>query len=145
VERYERAVAKFESGYNCAQSVLSVFCDDLGLDQDKALKIACGFGAGMGRKEEVCGAVSGGIMAIGLKCGRGVHGGWKSTEVAYAKVRELMNRFSQIHGSYLCRRLLNDCELLTEEGQRTFLSGDYLNRICKPCVKSVVEIVETLL
>jgi hypothetical protein len=41
-------------GYNCAQSVLFSFCDDLNLDKDKALKIACGFGAGMGRKEEVC-------------------------------------------------------------------------------------------
>ncbi len=145
MERKERAVAKFASGYNCAQSVLSVFCDDLGLSKDQALRIACGFGAGMGRKEEVCGAVSGGIMVIGLKYGRGDNDDRKTTEVAYAKVRELMDRFSQIHGSYLCRRLLNDCELLTEEGQQTFLYNDYLNKICKPCVKSVVEILETLI
>jgi C_GCAxxG_C_C family probable redox protein len=54
------AVQKFTSGYNCAQSVLSSFSNDLGLDENTPLKIACGFGAGMGRKQEVCGAVSGG-------------------------------------------------------------------------------------
>ena len=67
MDRVEQAVSKFAEGYNCAQSVLFSFCDDLGMDKDKALKIACGFGAGMGRKEEVCGAVTGGIMVIGAK------------------------------------------------------------------------------
>ena len=55
------AEEKFGGGYNCAQSVLFSFCEELGLDADTALKIACGFGAGMGRKGEVCGAVSGAL------------------------------------------------------------------------------------
>jgi C_GCAxxG_C_C family probable redox protein len=65
--RSQKAVEKFLSGYNCAQSVLYSFCDDLRFDGDAALRLACGFGAGMGRKQEVCGAVSGGIIAIGLR------------------------------------------------------------------------------
>ena len=52
----EQAISKFMEGYNCAQSVFFSFCDDLKIEKDKALKMACGFGAGMGRKEEVCGA-----------------------------------------------------------------------------------------
>lgn len=145
MERSEVAVAKFVSGFNCAQSVLFSFCDDLGLDKEKALKIACGFGAGMGRKEEVCGAVSGGIMVISAKYGRGENDERKATEITYSKVRELMDTFSQKHGTYLCRKLLNGCELTTEEGQKEFLANKYLNKICKPCVKSVVEILETLI
>ena len=144
MDRSEQAVLKFVGGYNCAQSVLFSFCDDLGLDKDKALKIACGFGAGMGRKEEVCGAVTGGIMVIGAKYGRGENDDRKATEIAYVKIREFMDQFSQRHGAYICRELLNGCELTTEEGQKTFMGNDYFNKICKVCVKSAVEILETL-
>jgi C_GCAxxG_C_C family probable redox protein len=145
MDRSERAVARFVSGYNCAQSVLFAFCEDVGLDQNKALKIACGFGAGMGRKEEVCGAVTGGIMAIGLKHGRGEKDTQKATEITYAKVRELMNLFSEKHGSYICRQLLNGCDLSNDEGHKLYLANDYRNKICKPCVQSVVKIVEEII
>lgn len=145
MERSEQAVAKFVSGFNCAQSVLFSFCDDLGLDKDNALKLACGFGAGMGRKEEVCGAVTGGIMVIGAKYGRGENDERKATEITYAKIRELMDKFAQQHGTYICRELLNGCELTTEEGQKVYLANDYFNKVCKPCVKSVVKILETII
>jgi hypothetical protein len=69
--RKDVAVEKFLAGYNCAQAVLYAFCDDLCLDKDAALKLACGLGAGMARRQEVCGAISGGIIALGLKHGRG--------------------------------------------------------------------------
>ena len=145
MDKSELAVAKFVSGYNCAQSVFFAFCDDMGLDKDKALKIACGFGAGMGRKEEVCGAVTGGIMVIGAKYGRGENDTQKETEIVYAKTRELMNRFSQKYGSFICRQLLNGCDLSNDEGHRIYLENDYRNKICKPCVQSVVEILEGIL
>jgi C_GCAxxG_C_C family probable redox protein len=145
MDRSDKAVAKFAEGYNCAQSVLFSFCDDLNLDKNKALKMACGFGAGMGRKEEVCGAVSGGIMVIGAKYGRGENEDRKITDNTYKKIRELMDQFSQRHGTYICRKLLNGCELTTEEGQKIFKENNYFNKVCKPCVQSVVEIVEGII
>ncbi len=141
----DMGVAKFLSGYNCAQAVFYTFCTDLGVDKDLALKIACGFGAGMGRKEEVCGAVTGGIMVIGAKYGRGENEGWQVTEATYRKTRELMDRFAGRHGTYICRRLIHDCELMTDEGQRYFLENDLLHKVCAPCVRSVIEILEELL
>ena len=63
----EVAVEKFVSGYNCAQSILYAFGPDLGLEGETALKVATGLGGGLGVSGEVCGAVTGGILALGLK------------------------------------------------------------------------------
>ena len=76
----ETALQKFESGYNCAQSVLLAYCDDVNIDKSTALKISCGFGAGMGRKQEVCGAVTGGIIIIGAKHGKDSQGDEENIE-----------------------------------------------------------------
>lgn len=141
----EQAISKFVGGYNCAQSVFSAFCEDLQIDQNAALKIACGFGAGMGRKGEVCGAVTGGIMALGARYGRGENEDRTATEATYARTREFMNRFASQHDTCLCRELLNGCDLTTEEGQKTFRENDLFNKVCKPCVQSAVEIVEKIM
>ncbi|MFH0977608.1 MAG: C-GCAxxG-C-C family protein [Spirochaetota bacterium] len=139
------AVQKFNEGYNCSQSVLFSFCDDLKLDKDIALKLACGFGAGMGRKQEVCGAVTGGIMVLGAKFGRGEKEDISSTEKTYPKVREFMDKFAKKNGSFVCGCLLNECELLSEEGQKCFRENSLRNKVCIPCVQSAVEILEEML
>jgi C_GCAxxG_C_C family probable redox protein len=139
------AVRKLIEGYNCAQSILYSFCSDFRIDQDTALKLSCGFGAGMGRKGEVCGAVTGGIIVIGLKYGRGEDDDTVAKETTYAKTLELMERFSAKHGTFLCRKLLNGCDLTTDEGQQYFKENDLLNNACKVCVESVVKILEEML
>jgi len=141
----EQAVSKFLEGYNCAQSVFYSFCDDLGFEKSNALKIACGFGAGMGRKEEVCGAVTGGIIVISAKYGRVERDDRPAQEKTYKKTRELMEQFAKRDGTYICRQLLNGCELTTEEGQKFFKENDMLKKICIPCVKSVVGILEEII
>ena len=141
----EIAVQKFSEGYNCAQLVFFCFCDDLGFDKNTALKLACGFGGGMGRKEEVCGAVTGGIIVLGAKYGRGENDGRAATELTYQKTRELMDRFAAKHGTFICRQLLGGCELTTAEGQKQYKEKDLFNKVCKPCVESVVEILEEIM
>ena len=143
--RIEQAVSKFLEGYNCAQSVFYSFCDDLGLEKNHALKIACGFGAGMGRKQEVCGAVSGGIMVLSARYGRVEKEDLSAQEVTYKKTRELMDKFAQKHGTYICHQLLNGCELAAKEGQKSFKENDLLHKVCIPCVQSVVGILEEII
>ncbi len=144
-DRSEIAVDKFLSGYNCAQAVLYSYCEDFHFDKDTALKLACGFGAGMGRRQEVCGAVSGGIIVIGLKYGRGLADERPATERSYRLTRELMERFEREHGSCICRKLLDDIDLMTEEGQRYLKDNDIINKTCKHCVRSVVRILDDIL
>jgi C_GCAxxG_C_C family probable redox protein len=141
----EIAVEKFLEGYNCAQSVFYSFCDDLHFNKNTALKIACGFGAGMGLQGEVCGAVTGGIMVLGAKYGRGEHDEQIAMESTYAKTSELMHQFASRHGSCICRKLIDGCDLTTIEGQKQFMEKELLIKSCKPCVQSVVEILENLM
>jgi C_GCAxxG_C_C family probable redox protein len=135
----EAAMEKFLAGYNCAQSVLYAYGPDLGMDGETALKVATGLGAGMGRRGEVCGALTGGILVLGLKYGRGGQQDRSATEDTYQKTLELMERFEKRHGSCFCRVVLDGCDLRTEEGQRYFKEHDLLHKKCVGCVQSVVE------
>ena len=143
--KIDTAVEKFLSGYNCAQSVLYAFGPDLGLDAETALKVATGLGGGMGRRGEVCGAVTGGILALGLKYGRGGQQDRSATDQAYQKTQELMAAFERVHGSCTCRTLLGGCDLQTAEGQRFFKANDLLHKTCARCVQTVGEIVAGML
>ena len=134
----------FLKGYNCAQSILYAFSGEFDLADETALKISSGLGAGMGRKGEVCGAVTGGILVLGMRHGWVANDDRTAKETTYFKIQELMNQFALKHGSYICRDLLNGCDLTTEEGQRFFQENDYLTKICNKCVQSVVEILEQI-
>jgi C_GCAxxG_C_C family probable redox protein len=141
----EIAAKKMTEGFNCAQAIFYAHCNDLQFEKDLALKMASGFGAGMGRKGEVCGAVSGGIIVIGFKYGSAKKKKHSSKEEAYAKTRELMDQFQERHGTYICRDLLKGCNLMTKKGYSDFKKKDLFNKTCKPCVESVVEILEKII
>ena len=143
--RSDGAAEKFLSGYNCAQSVLWSFAADVHLDPDTALRVACGFGAGIARRQEVCGAVTGGIMVLGLKYGRGGKQDRSATEETYAKTRELMRRFEATHSTCNCRQLLGGCDLSTEDGRKCFKERDLLDKVCKNCVRTVTTILEDMM
>jgi C_GCAxxG_C_C family probable redox protein len=140
----ELAAEKFAAGYNCAQSVLFAFCDDLGLDKDLALKLATGLGGGMGHLQEVCGAVTGGILVLGARHGRGEGASRSATDTTYAKTRELVARFKALHGTCLCSELLPDCDLETPAGQEQFKQQNLRETVCAQCVRDAARIVEEL-
>ena len=73
MDKVSHALSTFDSGFNCSQSVLTAFCNEFGLHDEPAFRIACGFGGGMGRMAKTCGAVTGAFMVIGLKT-------WSNTE-----------------------------------------------------------------
>lgn len=102
----EDALAMFKQGFNCSQIVVSHFAPRLGLDQDVALKIASGFGAGMGRMAHICGAVTGAFMVLGLKFGYCDDVSADSKEDIYGRAQKFAEEFKAKHGFIMCRDLL---------------------------------------
>ena len=64
----EKAVDYYNNNFNCSQGVFTAFATEMGMDEKLALKIATNFGGGE-RKGELCGAVAGALMVLGLRCG----------------------------------------------------------------------------
>ena len=132
--KVNEAVGYFNEGFNCAQAVVSAYCEQFGLDKDTALKLACGFGGGMGRLGEVCGAVSGAYILFGLKYG-------DDKEKTYSLIQEFEKKFKERNKTTICRELLN-VDLRT--GEKKY-AGKRVKEICHVMVKDAAEIVEELL
>ena len=101
-----QTLASFKDGFTCSSAVFSSFSEELGLDWETAKKISCGFGAGISKTGNICGAVSGAIMVIGLKYGKTKQGDDEATEKTRALVREFIQEFTERHGSVNCTELL---------------------------------------
>ncbi len=96
MQRVEKALESFKKGYNCSQSVFSAYSDIFNVDRNTALLIASGLGGGIGRTGNVCGAVTGAVLILGLK-----YGFFKEDEIdlgkerVYSKVKEFLKRLLQ--------------------------------------------------
>lgn len=143
MNRKEEAISCFENGFNCSQAVLSVFSKELGIDWETALKIATGFGGGM-RKGEVCGAVTGAIMAIGLKEGHFIEGDLNTKEKAYALTREFEDRFEKLNGSIICKDILG-YDISIEENREIIKEKGLFDTICPKVIKNAIDILEDML
>lgn len=143
MSRSETAVSKFKEGYNCAQSVLFCYAEDLNISKDHALRIANGFGAGMGRKQEVCGAISSGILVLNHIYGRGENEEKDKQDLLYSKVRDLIDGFEKKYGTINCKKLLDDCELMTPEGKEQFSSNNLVEN-CYEYVEYMVTLLDEL-
>ena len=97
----------FLEGYNCAQSVLCAFEDITGIERETAAKLASSFGGGLGRMREVCGAVSGASMVLGIVEGYYDPKAYDAKKAHYARVQEFAKRFKEHNGSIICRELLS--------------------------------------
>jgi C_GCAxxG_C_C family probable redox protein len=139
-----QAINSFKTGMNCSQAVLTTFSDKFNIDKNLALGISCGFGAGMGRLQETCGAVTGSFMVIGAHASEQYADNKDKKEKSYALIQEFDRQFTRIHGSIKCSTLLK-IDLRTPEGQRAFKENNLGETICEKCIADAVSIVESLL
>ena len=139
----QKAIKAFRKGNNCAQSVLSVYADELQFDKDLSMEIASGFGAGMGRLQETCGAVTGAFMVIGLYNSNKYKNVAEGKEASIKMIQDFNEQFVKLHASNKCRDILK-CDLKTIEGQKYYISNKLPEKVCEKCIASAVEIIEKM-
>lgn len=140
----EKAISSFRGDFNCSQSVFSSYATEYGLDRDTALRLATGFGGGMGRMQNTCGAVSGAFLVIGLKYGTGENGNTEARDKTYQLIREFSNRFQEIHGSIICKELLG-CDINTPKGKDYYDQNEFFEKKCFQYVKDAATLLEDIL
>ncbi len=130
----ELAAAYFKKGYNCSQSVAAAFAPDLGISEALALQLSSGFGGGVGRMREVCGAFTGLTAMIGIAYADPSNPEDKSR--IYAIIQELSEQFKAQSGSnsVICKELLG-LEKAEGSAQAEARTESYYKK--RPCLELV--------
>jgi len=142
MERVYLAREYFQSGHNCAQSVVLSFAEDTRFSEELARRISAGFGGGMGKMQETCGAVTGAVMVLGMLSGEKAQSNEELKSGACSSVKELFRQFHEAYGTTLCRDLIG-CDLNTPEGAKRFKEERIMEQTCTGCVMKAVQIVES--
>lgn len=143
--RGKKAKEYFLKGYNCSQAVLMAFHEELGLDADAAAKMASSFGGGMGRLREVCGAVSGMFLTLGIARGYSDPKDPQAKKAHYERVQALAASFRERNGSIVCRELLgldHKADVPTPEARTPEY---YRKRPCADLVADAADILDAFL
>ena len=138
----KKAVSHFKEGYNCAQSVLLTMQKFWNLANPLEPKVASALGGGIGRRGSLCGALTGGVIAIGLKYGTNKPL-VEEREKAYSLALEFYNRFKKNCGSVLCRDLIG-YDLTDPEEFKKARNSNVFNEKCIHFIENAIEILTTL-
>ena len=142
--RMHNALHTFRSNFNCAQSVLVPWANELNIDEKTALKLATGFGGGIASKGETCGTVTGAYMAIGLKYGKSELGDDVSKANTLNKIAEFDEQFISRFGSLKCKDLLKADISNPADKEKLVNQGDF-DKVCPGFVMGVTEILDKIL
>ncbi|MCP5103858.1 MAG: C_GCAxxG_C_C family protein [bacterium] len=140
----KKSAARFEEGFCCSQAVLVTYAEHWNLDPDVFLKIADAFGAGIGGMAATCGAVTGAIMAIGLKHGRTHPDDDDAKHKTRTLVKEFVKQFKERRGTLECKHLL-DIDISVPEGMQLAEEKGLFDTFCPKLIEDAVDILEKLL
>lgn len=141
ISHKEQAKNYFLEGYNCSQAVFLAYHEELGLDRDTAARLASSFGGGMGRLREVCGCVSGMLLAAGMMEGYSDPKDAAAKKAHYELVQKLAKAFQEKNGSIICRELLgldHKTDVPTPEAR----TKEYYKK--RPCAELVADAAQIL-
>lgn len=144
MDRAKRLNELLDAGFNCAESMVAAFAEDLNVDREAAIRSATSFGAGMGRSAKTCGLVSGGAIVIGLALGRSDPTDVEAKERAYKAVAEFVEAVEAVRGSTSCTGILG-ADLTTDEGRQLADESKLYETNCHVAAGEFAEILERLL
>ena len=143
LDHTERAVDLFRGGHACCQAVLLAWAADLGLDHDRAARLAAGFGDGMDLGE-TCGAVTGATMILGLALCSDDCASDEGRAATVDAVASFGARFRARIGSVDCPDIIG-CDLRTSAGAAEASERGLFASRCEPAVRAAAEILEDML
>ena len=111
----EEAITLFKEKYNCCQAIFLPYSKLFGIDRDTALKMASGFGGGIARMGETCGAINAAVMVLGLKYGFTNNKDIDKKEKLNEIIRDFIKKFKKSHKNIYCRTLLTEDEGVTHK------------------------------
>jgi C_GCAxxG_C_C family probable redox protein len=145
MNKSEQARAKMlEHHLNCAQSLLSTYCGEFGLDRNLGLKIAMGFGGGMARTGRTCGAVTGAYIVLGLSQRINENNARESIDRTYKLIHEFNDKFKALHGSLECKELIKFDLAIPAERTAAHDKGIFIT-VCPNLVRDAAKILEAVL
>lgn len=139
-----RAKERFEEGYNCSQAVFLACTEDLALgwDDETKARLASSFGGGIGGMRQICGALSGMLLALGLRYGYADPQDKRAKAAQYEVVQALSEAFRESAGSILCRELLGLDENCKPKPPEERTAAYYAKRPCAGLCETAGEIFE---
>lgn len=138
----EKAKELFEQGYNCSQSVVGAFAQELGVDEQTALKLASSFGGGLGGLREVCGAVSGMAIVAGFKYGYTDPKNPSAKAEHYQRIQYLAAKFKEENPSIVCKELLGLSGITPSPVPAARTQEYYKKRPCGELVSMAAKIMQ---
>jgi C_GCAxxG_C_C family probable redox protein len=142
--REELALKYFNNGYNCSQAILGAFCEEYGMDLEKACKMAVAFGGGVGRQGKMCGCISGALMVLGLRYGEGSTENLATRIKNYELGKKLCKEFIEVNGALDCRDIIKYNLNNIEERNKAQQDNVFQNR-CSEVVVNTAKLLETFL
>lgn len=135
----QKVLNAFSEGFDCSQVVLSSVAAELGIDNVTAKKVSACFGGGM-FCGSTCGAVTGALMAIGLKYGHSMPNTPEIKNENIAKLVEFKGKFLEKYDSVICKELLG-YDISIPEDMEKVMEKQLLTTFCP---KLVADVISTL-
>lgn len=139
----EKAIKLYKEEYNCSQAVFSAYADELGIDEQTAIRVASSFGGGIARTGKTCGAVTGALMVLGMKEWNSEVEKEEAKAHVYKLSNQLMNEFIERNKTLNCEELLG-VSVSTPEGRAVVKVNQLSSKVCPRVINDVTEILDRL-